>query len=370
VLGLPDLEQPRVSQQIAGPRKQASRANPNVLARWTNGKVAASRRADFDRLERGVGAGGLVAHVTFIHGISNQPEPATLLEHWRIALLDDDGIDLAALGVSLSMVYWADVLYPRSVAAGAAQESNGLELEQGIDREATHLTWLLAAPPEQQTFVRRLAHDVGLENLDPCPGDQLDRIDPDSPLEAVPLPAPLKRRLMRVFLRNVHHYLFNATFSPRQGETYQVRDEVLSRTVNVLREGANNPGPHIILCHSLGAVIGYDVLTNAIQIPAVDALIMVGSPLGLSEVQAGLTPPWTAADGWPDARLGDRYWANVYDRLDPVCGFDPRIANDYRWRGAERVNDIEVFNSGSWRHSIAKYLGQPALRTALQLALR
>ncbi len=311
-----------------------------------------------------------MAHITFIHGISNQPEPATLLEQWRIALLDDDGIDLAALGVSLSMVYWADVLYPHPAPACAAQESNELELEQGIDEEATDFTWLLAAPPEQQTFVRRLAHDVGLGNVVPGPGEQLVRIDPDSPLEAVPLPASLKRRLMRVFLRNVHDYLFNATVRPRPGEAYRVRDELRSRTVQALRDGANNPRPHIILCHSLGTVISYDVLTNAVEIPAVDALITMGSPLGLSEVQAGLTPPWTAADGWPDARLGDRYWANVYDRLDPVCGFDPRIANDYCWRGAERVSDIEVFNSGRWRHSIAKYLGQPALRTALQLALR
>jgi hypothetical protein len=317
-----------------------------------------------------VGTGGQVAHVTFIHGISNQPEPATLLEQWRIALLDDDGIDLAALGVSLSMVYWADVLYRRPAADGAAQESNALELEQGIDREATDMAWLLAAPPEQQTFVRQLAHDVGLESVVPGPGDQPDRIDPDSSLEAVPLPAPLKRRLMRVFLRSAHHYLFNTTFSPREGETYQVRDEVRSRTVKALHDGANNVGPHIILCHSMGTVIGYDVLTNAIEVPAVDALITMGSPLGLSEVQARLTPPWTAADGWPDARLGNGYWANVYDRLDPVCGLHPRIANDYRCHGAERISDIEVSNSGGWRHSIAKYLGRPAVRSALRLALR
>ncbi len=311
-----------------------------------------------------------MAHVTFIHGISNQPEPRTLLEQWRVALLDDDGIDLAALGVSLSMVYWADVLYPRHAATGAAQESNALELEQGIAQEATDLTWLLAAPTDQQAFVRRLAHDVGLDSVVPGPGDQLDRIHPDSALEAVPLPAPLKRRLMRMFLRNVYDYLFNTTVTPRPGETYRVRDEVRLRTVNALRNGANNPGPHIILCHSMGTVIGYDVLTNGVEVPAVDALITTGSPLGLSEVQAGLTPPWTAAHGWPDARLRDGYWANVYDRLDPVCGFHPRIAHDYRCRGADRICDIEVSNSGRWRHSIAKYLGQPALRTALQVALR
>jgi hypothetical protein len=311
-----------------------------------------------------------VAHVTFIHGISNKPDPATLLEQWRVALLDDDGIDLAAFGVSSSMVYWADVLYPQPAPVGAAQEANAFELEQGLDEEATDLTWLLAVPPEQQAFVARLAADVGLASVVPGPGDQPDLIVPDSPLEAVPLPALLKRRLMRVFLRDVHHYLFNATFSPRPGETYQVRDEVRARAARALRDGARNRGPHIVLCHSMGTVIGYDVLTDVVEIPPIDALITVGSPLGLSEVQAGLTPPWTAADGWPTARLGDRYWANVYDRLDPVCGVDSRIANDYRWRGAERITDIEVSNSGSWRHAIAKYLGQPALRNALQLALR
>ena len=310
-----------------------------------------------------------MAHVTFIHGISNKPDPASLLEQWRVALLDDDGIDLAALGVSSSMVYWADVLYPQPAPGGAAQESNALELEQGLDEQATDLTWLLAAPPEQQAFVARLAADIGLDNVVFGPGDQPDLIAPDSPLEGVPLPAPLKRRLMRVFLRDVHHYLFNATFSPRPGEMYQVRAEVRARTVRALGESANTRGPHVILCHSMGTVIGYDVLTDVTEVPPVDALLTVGSPLGLSEVQAGLAPPWTSADGWPTARLGDRYWANVYDRLDPVCGLDPRIAHDFRWRGANRITDVEVSNSGSWRHGIAKYLGQPALRNALQLAL-
>jgi hypothetical protein len=316
-----------------------------------------------------VGGEVWVAHITFIHGIANKPDLATLLQQWRVALLDDDGIDLAGLGVSSSMVYWADVLYPHPAPAGAAHESNDLELQQGLDMEATDLTWLLAAPLDEQAFVARLAADVGLASVVPGPGDQPDLITPDSPLEAVPLPAPLKRRLMRVFLRDVHHYLFNTTFSPRPGATYQVRDEVRARTVQALQEGADNRGPHVILCHSMGTVIGYDVLTDVAEIPPIQALITVGSPLGLSEVQAGLTPPWTAANGWPTARLGDRYWANVYDRLDPVCGFDPRIAREYRWRGAERIADIEVSNSGSWRHGIAKYLGQYALRNALQLAL-
>ncbi len=310
-----------------------------------------------------------MAHITFIHGIANKPDPATLLEQWRISLLDNDGIDLDARGITSSMVYWADVLYPHPTPAAAAHESNAVELEQGIDDEAADLDWLLAAPPDQQAFVERLARDVGMIGVGPDADAGTNAIDPDSPLEAVPLPGPLKRRLMGVFLRDVHHYLFNTRFCPRPGETFQVRDEVRARTVKALHEGAKSPRPHIVLCHSLGTVIGYDTLTDATEIPPIDALITVGSPLGLSEVQAGLTPPWTAKQGWPTARLGDRYWANLYDRLDPVCGLDPRIAGDYRWRGAERISDIEVSNGGKWRHSIAKYLSQPALRHAVQMAL-
>lgn len=54
-------------------------------------------------------------HVTFIHGISNKPPAEELLKIWRDALEVDqlgnnDGVSLGAIGVTSSMVYWADVL--------------------------------------------------------------------------------------------------------------------------------------------------------------------------------------------------------------------------------------------------------------------
>jgi hypothetical protein len=55
----------------------------------------------------------------------------------------------------------------------------------------------------------------------------------------------------------------------------------------------------------------------------------------------------------------------VFDRLDPVAGFDPELANDYLRGGAESVNDVSEANYGRWRHSISKYLGRPQLRDVL-----
>jgi hypothetical protein len=308
-----------------------------------------------------------MAHLTFVHGIANKPDPETLLEQWRIALLDDDGIDLEALGVSSSMLYWADMLYAQPAPADAAHESNELELERSVDPEDADLTWLSDVSSEEVRFVESLAEEIGLESVSPTKSEAPDPIAPGSALEAVPLPGWLKRRLMRVFLRDVHHYLYDTEFSPRPGETFRIRRDVQARALDVLCAGAERGGPHVLVGHSLGSVIAYDVLTAVDGAPRVDALLTVGSPLGISEVQERLAPPWTRDDGWPQERIGTGPWCNVFDALDPVCGGrDRRIAGDYRYQGQERVSDIAVTNEGSWRHAIGKYLGQESLRDRLR----
>ena len=60
-----------------------------------------------------------MVHLTFIHGIANKPSAEVLLEQWRVALLDNDGVDLDAMGASSSMVYWADLLYAEPLPASA-----------------------------------------------------------------------------------------------------------------------------------------------------------------------------------------------------------------------------------------------------------
>jgi hypothetical protein len=307
-----------------------------------------------------------MGHVTFVHGIGNKPERDELLEQWRVALLDDDGVDLDAIGVSSSMVYWADLLYERPAPTSAGHEGTGLELEQGVDAEDADLSWLQDVPEPEREFVERLGRQVGFETVT-ATQEQADPIRPASALEAVPLPAWLKRRLMRVFLRDVHHYLYDAPFSPRAGETYRIRRDVRQRALEALSEGADRPGPHVVVAHSLGTVIAYDVLTAVAATPDVAALLTIGSPLGLAEVRERLAPPWTARDGWPSQRLGDGPWTNVYDLLDPVCGgLDRLIGNDFQRAGQVLLADVRVRNSGSWRHGITKYLGQPRLRDALR----
>jgi hypothetical protein len=308
-----------------------------------------------------------MAHITFVHGIGNKTAPDELLNDWKIGLEFNDGVDLDALGVTTSMVYWADLLYPSPAAAQTAQESTLEAVDGMVDAQDADLSWLDDVPADERAFVESLGHKLGMADVSATPDEVADEpIEEGTPLEAVPLPPWLKKRLMRVLLRDVHHFLYDAEFSPRLGETYKIRTEIRARMLKGLTAADSQPGPHILFGHSLGSVIAYDALTSIDDAPAVDALVTAGSPLGISEVRDGLTPPWTAQDGWPAKRLTDRCWWNVFDALDPVCGFtDRKIAEHYQRAGQIRVADIGVDNGGKWRHSISKYLGQPQMHSIL-----
>ena len=185
-------------------------------------------------------------------------------------------------------------------------------------------------------------------------------------VERIPLPDFIKRPLMEMLLRDVHHYFFNAEFSPRPGESYRIRDELQRRFLeHVIAHAADRP--HVIVCHSMGTILTYDCLRNRADCPPIDGLITLGSPLGLDEVQDAVAPSGGRV-AFPSEKLRGP-WINIYDPLDPVVGFDPRFANDYLRDGAEAVVDIRESNWGKWRHNIVKYLSGPRMRAELKRLL-
>lgn len=310
-----------------------------------------------------------MAHVTFIHGIANKPPAKDLLAIWRRALADAAGpLPLGDLGVTSSLVYWADLMYEKPDEDLSAHEGVLENTPAAVDGSGGD-----APPqprnPEEAEFIRRLRaqmvtlSDAELESgATPAVPAQLQ-----GALERVPLPWFLKKQIMNAFLRDVHHYLFDVEYAPGNGAPVRIQQTIRKRFVDAVC----NPTitrPHIVVSHSMGTVIAYDCLKRVAACTAVDGLITIGSPLGLDEVQDKLHPEWSRANGFPRERVATD-WVNLFDRLDPVCGFDPALANDYREAGTAKVEDIVVENNGAWRHSATKYLRQPAFRDALRRML-
>lgn len=302
-----------------------------------------------------------MTHITFIHGIANKPPLEELLELWRRAIAQDDGINLSTKGITSSMVYWADVMYSEPPDEGAANESVGAEaIVEDVDEE---VDWSAELSGEEGDFVSGVMSKLNFDAPSPDGDDFQPEPTGEPGFERIPLPWFIKRRLMKVLLRDVHHYLFNTEHSPRAGISYRVRDEIRQRFVDAIeRDAAANGGngQHIVVSHSMGTVIAYDCLKRVTECPPVDALMTIGSPLGLDEVQDKLQPEWTRADGYPRERVGGS-WVNVADRLDPVA-IDMNLAGDFKRSGASVVIDQAQRNGGKWRHDVSKYLNQDELR--------
>jgi pimeloyl-ACP methyl ester carboxylesterase len=175
----------------------------------------------------------------------------------------------------------------------------------------------------------------------------------------LPLPPALRRwitrKLTRAFMRDVHDYLF----VPERRAV--MRQSLLER----LQPGG---GPFVVIGHSQGSMIAFDVLSELdpgkYQVPL---FVTIGSPLGIAEVQDQLKE-----------LLGKRKltvprcvwrWFNVCDSSDPVAA-DETLADDYN--GGSVLEDLRAINldSPAHPHSGTGYLRIEAVRRAVRDAVR
>lgn len=163
-----------------------------------------------------------------------------------------------------------------------------------------------------------------------------------------------------------YYFLFNKDYArPADGAIFKVRDELRQRLIDDLRKAAEQANKLVLVTHSMGTMIAYDVLRNCKQCPPVEVLFTLGSPLGITEVQEQLR-----ADGLQhvDFPPGLGRWINVYDPLDPICGADPRM-DDFRPTQGRRVEDVRESNWGNWRHTVTHYFAGRQFRSLLMHTL-
>ena len=134
---------------------------------------------------------------------------------------------------------------------------------------------------------------------------------------------------------------------------------IVAEILAALDTAAHEPGPLIVVAHSMGGNIVYDILTHYRPGLAVDALVTVGSQVGLFEE---LKLFHASADDIPGAGgtrvaapAGVRRWINVVDRNDPLAFRAEPI-----FEGAE---DYDYPSGAVWAHGA--YLRQPHFHARL-----
>ena len=270
--------------------------------------------------------------IVYIHGVGDKPPCEELKATWDRALFGDDA-------PPSRMAYWAnDVphLLPEIdlSSADAASQIEALALDvpaSGLDDSG--LIAGLDLTPEGQALAAQLAPRMAAQAT-------AGEVAADRALGLFPTPRKLLfRALLRALFKEADAYWFRgAQDTIRQ----RLRDEL-----------AGLEGPIVVVGHSLGSVIAYDVLNDAAYAgPEVALFVTIGSPLGVHEIKEQAVQPLRVCPAV-------REWCNFSDTWD-VVALDKTLSEEYAEPG--RIFD-GVVNNDSWNHHAAeKYLAAPLLR--------
>jgi len=293
--------------------------------------------------------------IVYIHGIGNKPPASVLKCQWDTALFG------TALGDRSRMAYWVNRdTYPAPLdetcasgdlvdVAGEMQATGPLGIRRAsLDRDLSleDEIKLLTDDEVRQKWLARVATKL-------IAGTKVSNAEMrvrDVRAKVLPIPEFLRqlitRNLTKLLLRDVNDFLF----------VKERRDAMEQSLLDRLQAGG---GPFIVVAHSQGSMIAYDVLRQLdparFKIPL---FVTIGSPLGLQEVQDVLRQ-WTGGR-LPFPPCVGR-WFNAADRLDPVAA-DNDISNDFEGK-IENFSKIGLNEDSPWHpHSGTGYLRTSVVR--------
>jgi len=298
--------------------------------------------------------------VVYVHGNGNKPAKEPLKNTWDEALFG------APAGRQSRMAYWADLRYPAPLPDA---EADGLDAA-GSDEESVRPDCLDPAELVVETLAR--AHPEALaerpapgsDSSQPAgegvPGPGLDTWlremayvadaltegeEPSADVEVLWLPRGARVAVFRTLVKrtfaDVYAYFFGGS-----GDAMRAR---LRSTL------AEIDGPVVVIGHSLGSIIAYDVLRESWPGREIPLLVTVGSPLGITEIQDLVTRPLQVP---ADVAM----WRNVADGRDLVA-LDRTIRPEYSPSG--HTADFLVVNDSANHHGIREYLSSGPVRNAV-----
>lgn len=326
--------------------------------------------------------------VVFIHGLAKKPAPDKLKEIWLWGLSRDNprpeifappnrGLNLVNKGIPSFFNYYADVFYGTNYEVGFdSYREHTEELEvfaiEGLDSIENEIVLPQPVTPREHVFLRSFELALSTGTLLASPEIFSSAVGEKQRREleiASFLPAGIKQAVIKKAAMEAYYFLFDKEYERADGVRFKVRGELRKRCLGELEKARLDREKIVVVAHSMGTMVAYDVLRNCPECPPVDTLITLGSPLGIREVQDELVAIDASAGrvDFPAARLNR--WINVYDPLDPIAAADPRLGNDYRSIDGKKVEDIKESNWGAWRHTITHYFAGLQFRRALADAI-
>ena len=284
-----------------------------------------------------------------IHGLGNKPPQEILKKWWKQSIVEG----LAAMGhpryfFKFELVYWANLLHREPLNPRERNKKNPVYLKEPY------------VPAKKQ--IRRAPSKIRQKILDYVE-KQIDRIFLKEDL-SIHL-APISDLIIRRFFKDLDAYYSQKIINVGQNN-YLVQDVIRDQLKRILRKHRNKE--ILLIGHSMGSIIAYDVLTNSLSEVKIDTFITIGSPLGLpviiSKIVSEQKKKLVKHPRLITPENVIRNWFNFSDLNDKVA-FNYNLEDDYapnsrQVRVVDKVvyNDYEI-NGHRNPHKIYGYLRTP-----------
>lgn len=290
-----------------------------------------------------------MTRLLLLHGRAQQDrDPAALKAEWIAALrtgLDVGGLDLHMADDAIRFPYFGDTL--RDLVAGSQASADV------VVRGA-------AASEAEEDFLASVLDEVRM-----CAGitdAQLDAANRAVTRER----GPLQQRWVRSVLRALDEHVPFASASSialftRDVFRYLNNIGIRDRIEAGVRAALEPDVPTVVVGHSLGSLIGYNLLRRdgereGWQIPL---FVTLGSPLAVGAIKRMISPLRHPTCVYR--------WFNALDPRDLVA-LHPLDSDHFRIE-PRVVNKVDVDNRTYNRHGIGGYLGDPDVATTIRAAV-
>jgi pimeloyl-ACP methyl ester carboxylesterase len=248
-----------------------------------------------------------------IHGLGNKPPKALLEKWWTLSMTE--GLKSNNYNPVLSefkLVYWADIVHDKPLDQSEKNKESPLYLDEKY-------------LPSSELGVRE-NHNTRKKVIDFL-GHQLNRIFLNDDLSLNY--SFITDAIVKKYFKDLEiYYAENCT--EKDSEICKAKDLIRKRLLTILEEHKNDN--IMLIGHSMGSIIAFDVLTFIAPHIRINTFITMGSPLGLpiviskiaseqkqklSDINSMITPPNIL-----------NAWKNYSDILDKVA-FDYKLSENF-----------------------------------------
>jgi hypothetical protein len=285
-----------------------------------------------------------------IHGLRNKPPKRTLKRWWKKSIREGlHAIDHPPWFFRFDLVYWADLLHPVPFNPRIRDKSHPLFLK------APYMP-VRMSQPKKPSRLRKAVLDALLKEMDYI----FLNDDLSINFEAI------TDIIIRRFFEDLDAY-YSKTISDRHGKERPVKELIREKLAYVLRKHQRKK--ILLIAHSMGSIIAYDVLTITAPDINIDTLVTIGSPLGIPIIEKKCMTEQNESKQIKKLKTPDnitKAWYNFSDLRDKVA-LDYALSDDYepnskgiRPVDQETYNNYE-FDGESNPHKSYGYLRTPEL---------